>query len=262
MALAFDSKPESRMALMDVLAACETDRALALSALLGTAPHPLPAQAATASLPISAVEGWPSTSLWHCLPADIRASVPKRRSAFVAGRLCAEHALRSLGCTQPIGRGTSGEPLWPNGVNGSITHTGNTAYATAIRTDVQGWQIGIDSEPFVDEQGLRDVIHGCCTATEKATLFDGQSDHMTASIVFSLKEAFYKAIFAEVRRVVEFSEVEVHDLDAVLGRAALRSAADGLLQQMLFPVTARFEVLDRVVHAAVAAPVRIAETHR
>ena len=50
-------------------------------------------------------------------------AVEKRRREFMTGRACAREALAGLGFPDsPVGSGTKGEPLWPPGVVGSITH--------------------------------------------------------------------------------------------------------------------------------------------
>ncbi|WP_374216235.1 4'-phosphopantetheinyl transferase, partial [Frankia sp. R82] len=50
-------------------------------------------------------------------------AVPSRRAEFVTGRACARLALARLGVApRPILRGPRGEPTWPRGIVGSITH--------------------------------------------------------------------------------------------------------------------------------------------
>jgi 4'-phosphopantetheinyl transferase EntD len=72
---------------------------------------------------------------------------PRRRAEFAAGRLCARAALARLGVpAAPILPGPAGQPRWPAGVTGSITHcAGYRACAVARTMDVAA--IGIDAEP-------------------------------------------------------------------------------------------------------------------
>ena len=79
--------------------------------------------------------------------AVMRTAGPPRRAEFATGRLCARRALASLGVpAAPILPGPAGEPRWPEGVTGSITHcAGYRACAVARITDVAA--IGIDAEP-------------------------------------------------------------------------------------------------------------------
>ena len=78
----------------------------------------------------------------------VRTAGPRRRADFTAGRLCARAALARLGViAAPILPGPAGEPQWPAGVTGSITHcAGYRACAVALTTDVTA--IGIDAEPY------------------------------------------------------------------------------------------------------------------
>src|SRR5262249_36047486 len=137
------------------------------------------------------------------LPRGIAASVPKRQLAYVAGRLCAEHALRRTGIASAVGRGGSGEPLWPEGFVGSITHTETQARARAARRDgttgILG--IGIDSQSLADEASVDAILSVCCTRSERVMLLDGRPPRercLAATIVFALKEAFYKAVHPSV----------------------------------------------------------------
>src|SRR6202008_5131954 len=53
----------------------------------------------------------------------IAKSVAKRRNEFVTVRHCARIALGELGVPPvPILKGDKGEPCWPDGVVGSLTH--------------------------------------------------------------------------------------------------------------------------------------------
>jgi len=78
--------------------------------------------------------------------AALRTAGPRRRAEFAAGRSCARAALATLGVPAgPILPGPAGQPLWPTGVTGSITHcAGYQACAVARTTDVAA--IGIDAE--------------------------------------------------------------------------------------------------------------------
>src|SRR5947207_7559339 len=70
----------------------------------------------------------------------------KRRREFAAGRACARLALERLGRSNgPVLRGSNREPVWPDGVVGSITHTaGYCAAAVTEASCVLG--LGIDAE--------------------------------------------------------------------------------------------------------------------
>lgn len=184
-----------------------------LRELFAAAPHELPAGTASASLLLSEVAELVHELPLQMLPPDIRRCVDSRRLAFVAGRLCAEHALLRLqGRALFVARGAMGEPVWPLGMNGSITHTDTTAVAAVGRWAGQ-LSLGIDSERCVSDEVMPDILNVCCTPSERQRLFGGSNDKLAATIVFSAKESLYKAIHATVRRVVDFDEAEVADID-------------------------------------------------
>ena len=76
-----------------------------------------------------------------------RAVAKRRRREFATGRGCAHRALAALGASAgPIAAGERGEPLWPGGVVGTITHCdGYRGCAVARAAELA--TIGIDAEP-------------------------------------------------------------------------------------------------------------------
>ena len=105
----------------------------------------LPAAAAVAES--LGPEPAPDPGLFPAEQALVRTADPRRRAEFMAGRACARTALARLGLTTaPVLAGVAGEPRWPAGVTGSITHcAGYRACAVARTTDLAG--LGIDAEP-------------------------------------------------------------------------------------------------------------------
>src|ERR1700742_4780843 len=77
----------------------------------------------------------------------IAKSVAKRRNEFITVRYCARIALGELGLPPvPILKGEKGQPCWPDGVVGSLTHTAGYRGAVVGRTDAVR-SVGIDAEP-------------------------------------------------------------------------------------------------------------------
>jgi len=134
-------------------------------------------------------------------------AVEKRRREFVTGRACARRALEKLGvASAAIPSGRNGEPVWPPGVVGSITHCARyRACAVARLGEVAS--IGIDAEPNapLPDGVLEDVAFG--TELELAAAdWPVQMDRL----LFSAKEAVYKAWFPLARRWLGFEDVELH----------------------------------------------------
>ena len=85
----------------------------------------------------------------YLLPAEehlVAKAVAKRRREVTNARTCARRALAGLGIAETaIPRGPKGQPIWPTGVVGSITHTtGYVAAAVAHAAKVRS--IGVDAE--------------------------------------------------------------------------------------------------------------------
>ena len=89
----------------------------------------------------------------------IARSVAKRRNEFITVRHCARIALGELGFPPvPILKGDKGEPCWPDGVVGSLTHCAGYRGAVVGRGGVVR-SVGVDAEPHdVLPDGVLDAI--------------------------------------------------------------------------------------------------------
>lgn len=105
--------------------------------------------------------------------ALIARAQPRRAAQFATARHCARCALAKL--PGPILKGASREPLWPNGIVGSITHcAGYHAAAVAQATDF--CSLGIDAEP---NEPLPDgVIEEVTVASERRQLSQTADAHL------------------------------------------------------------------------------------
>jgi 4'-phosphopantetheinyl transferase EntD len=138
---------------------------------------------------------------------SIGRAVDKRRREFTTGRACARQALQRLGFGRvAIPRGERGEPLWPSGVVGSLTHCrGYRACAVARSEDVLA--VGIDAE--TDEplpEGVREQV---AFGRELTMLADRSAGVYLDKLLFSAKEAVYKTWFPVTRRWLGFEDVEL-----------------------------------------------------
>jgi len=148
------------------------------------------------------------------LPQALRYATQKRQREFLAGRWCAEEALQCLGAgSTDVAMAKDRTPIWPVGVVGSITHTGDfAAAAVAWAADIAG--LGIDSEQIIDPAAARDIADVCMV--DEAALFkpdDGRSFCEFCTFVFSAKEAVFKCLFPLTRKFLEFSDVRITSFD-------------------------------------------------
>lgn len=147
--------------------------------------------------------------LLHWAEASLVSSaVVKRRRAFCAGRRCGHDALAGIGRDgDPILRGPLGEPLWPEGIVGSITHGGQFA-AAAVTCAHDVWSLGIDIEPL--DPALSVAAKGLALSPlEQESVASLPRPDEAAKIVFSAKESVYKSISRVVGRVLEFRDVQI-----------------------------------------------------
>ena len=137
------------------------------------------------------------------LPDDLISAGPKRRSEFLAGRLCAALALRAAG--QPIAVGRNGRaPTWPPGLAGSITHSDCRAIAVVSLTHSA---IGVDCETIMPE-ALAIRLHAEILHPQETEL---RPDNMPfasfLTVIFSAKEAIYKALARQLETIPAFLDV-------------------------------------------------------
>ncbi|MDE1924227.1 MAG: 4'-phosphopantetheinyl transferase superfamily protein [Gammaproteobacteria bacterium] len=136
-------------------------------------------------------------------------AVPQRIQEFAAGRLCARRALERLGFgTFPIVVSPNREPVWPDTVIGSITHTDRLC-AAVVAPRESFFGIGLDAEVVgaVNPAIWRRV----CAPAELVWLETLPSGARAAavSLVFAAKEAFYKAQYGQTRQWLNFDDVTV-----------------------------------------------------
>lgn len=145
-------------------------------------------------------------------------AVEKRRREFTTARACARQALQRLGIAAvAIPNGERGEPLWPSGVVGSITHCdGYRACAVAKAEDVVS--VGVDAE--VHEPLPEGVLDQVAFGRELEMVAGRAAGVCLDRLLFSAKEAVYKAWFPLAHRWLGFEDVE---LTVDVGRAEFRA---------------------------------------
>lgn len=137
-------------------------------------------------------------------------AVEKRRREFTTARACAREALAQLGQPhQPIPSGSRGEPLWPAGIVGSITHCdGYRACAVARSRDLA--TVGVDAEP---NQPLPEGVLEDIALPEEREWLRYLSCQMPGThwdrLLFSIKESVYKAWFPLAQKWLGFEDAVV-----------------------------------------------------
>ncbi|MEY5039221.1 MAG: hypothetical protein RL472_2327 [Pseudomonadota bacterium] len=142
------------------------------------------------------------------LPADLLGAVPKRRSEFLAGRACAALALRQAGQAEDVPR-QGRAPVWPTGVAGSITHSRDRAIA-AVSTHYGA--LGLDCEALVAPDRALQLAAAIFSEVESRHRPEALPFASFFTLVFSAKEALYKALSARLSRIPDFREVTLTGL--------------------------------------------------
>jgi 4'-phosphopantetheinyl transferase EntD len=151
----------------------------------------------------------------HLLPEEaesIANAVPKRIQEFAAGRLCARRALEEFGVTDfPVRVARDRQPVWPESLVGSITHTtGLCAAVVAERSHLIA--LGVDSEIVgAVKVNLRPRV---CVAAEMEWIEELEPAGRAAAttLIFSAKEAFYKCQYSLVGERLNFHDLCVTPL--------------------------------------------------
>lgn len=145
------------------------------------------------------------------LPAESAAlsssAVDKRRQDFSAGRLCAHRAMQQLGHeVQAVTIGSQREPLWPENLVGSITHTGGFA-AAAVALSETFLSLGIDAEQHRPMEPA--VCERIANPAELAWIAAAESHLPAALMLFSAKESLHKAIYPLTGLTLGFQDAEI-----------------------------------------------------
>lgn len=151
----------------------------------------------------------------------------KRQAEFFAGRICAREAMRQLGLAASYpGVATDRSPVWPEAVVGSISHTRNLATAVVATTENYSG-LGVDCESILRPDQTEALAQEILTPQEERVLADqatALAPNVQLSLVFSLKESLFKAIYPSVGVFFDFCDAQLVALDNHQGKATLELA--------------------------------------
>jgi len=136
----------------------------------------------------------------------------KRIKDFSTGRYCARKAMEHIGYeSSEILMGANKQPVWPNGLVGSISHTvaltgaivGFSSQIKAIGLDIENiGKINSDMWPLLYTENEQIFLN---------SLPPGQVSVYT-TLFFSFKESFYKMQYPLTNTFLEFNDVEISGL--------------------------------------------------
>ncbi|MFI9205651.1 4'-phosphopantetheinyl transferase [Streptomyces sp. NPDC053048] len=136
-----------------------------------------------------------------------RTMAPGRRSDFTVGRLAAARALSAIGVSGPVLR-NGRRPLFPAGVKGAISHSAGHVGASLVSGCRDVVSVGVDVERT--DRLSREAEGIVCTPWERDWVAGARRPQSRLSVLFSVKEAVYKAIAAlSLDRRPTFQDAEV-----------------------------------------------------
>lgn len=121
----------------------------------------------------------------------------RRKRSFRMGRAAARAALRAANLPSPsLGIGHGGQPRWPGGTIGSISHCDEAAIAVVAPTSKTDG-IGVDIERV---RTVPEIVELVTRPEEMAWLQQSEDPDSDLLRLFSAKECVFKAFFPRVGR--------------------------------------------------------------
>lgn len=134
----------------------------------------------------------------------------KRKAEHLAGRIAAVHALREYGIKTVPGIGGQRQPLWPQKLFGSISHSTSTALAV-----VSTHPVGLDIEAIFTPQTAVELTGGIIDNCEQRLLqFSLVPFPLALTLAFSAKEGVYKTFSAQASELPGFASAKIVALTA------------------------------------------------
>lgn len=142
--------------------------------------------------------------IWAEEARFVAQAVAKRQAEFAAGRNAARAAMRKLGGRNAaVPAGPDRAPQWPIGWHGSITHNDRWCLAAVTRGAAH---LGVDIEAATPLNP--DLLSTICSPEERARIA-GSDQAMQAKVIFSAKEAAYKAQFPLTGVLFGFDHLDI-----------------------------------------------------
>ncbi len=180
-------------------------------------------------------------------------AVDKRVREFTTARACARRALAALGApADEVPAGPKGEPIWPAGVAGSITHCDGFRAAAVART-AEVVSVGIDAEPNAPlPPGLLPDVAGPDEIGHLRSLAAHDPSVAWDRLLFSAKESVYKTFFPLAGRWLGFEDAELEVDPGGTFTARLLVPAQTALGEPLTGFSGRWLCRDGLVLTAIA----------
>lgn len=148
-------------------------------------------------------------------PLKIAQARVERKNEYLCGRVLAQAVLNHhFGLDQPITSMREHLPIWPTHILGSISHSQNKL---VVALSYNAIYLGIDIEHWVSSEFAQESAHLILTPSEldlwksKAAGFFDFARYV--SLVFSVKESLYKAVYPTAKQYIDFLEASIVDIN-------------------------------------------------
>jgi 4'-phosphopantetheinyl transferase EntD len=185
---------------------------------------------------------------------DLPNASEKRKHDYVCGRQAARDALNLLSApVTRVERGSAGQPIWPSGFVGSISHAAGLGIAAASSSSIYE-TIGIDME--VQKSVTADIWPHFMHADELRFIsrLEKRMQSRFASICFSAKESFFKLQYPCCRSWLEFADLTISSTDD--GQFQVAIVDPGKMPERFRQVIGYFSEIDGMVITAITLPYR------
>ncbi|WP_261885828.1 4'-phosphopantetheinyl transferase family protein [Vibrio pomeroyi] len=157
-------------------------------------------------------------------PIAITHSVDKRKAEYFAGRYLVAKELLQLGFAhQRLGSNIDRSPTLPSGVVGSISHSEDLACIAVLPSRNSNREsIGIDIQHLIANDVCRDIGNMVANVDEIELVVKFGMIHSEAvTLLFSAKEAIYKALVRFVTNGLDFGSATLIAIDKDIVKFAL-----------------------------------------
>ncbi|MCT2386659.1 4'-phosphopantetheinyl transferase family protein [Erwinia pyrifoliae] len=156
------------------------------------------------------------------MPVHLNRAVSKRRAEYLVSRYGLQQALASFGVERfVLGNAADRAPVWPQGITGSLSHT--QQQVCALLTRDRNLLLGIDCEQIMTLSVGKETQSMLINQQERERLEQCSMPFNTAlTVVFSLKESLYKALYPHLKQFMDFSAAEVVECHPDMRQVGLR----------------------------------------
>lgn len=137
-----------------------------------------------------------------------------RKHEFILGRYCAHEAYSNIFGKELtiLLKGSDRSPIWPTEAVGSISHDSDWAIAAVAKSSKLSG-VGLDIERL--DRIKNKISHYICSEREQFLRTKTLSQTEFLTLIFSAKEAFYKALYPQTKVFFGFQDAAIKEIDEV-----------------------------------------------